>query len=168
MENGCVLLPEWMEEVKFSTHGSQISANSLQSMPQGDRCLSGGGRRPCDGFPPPSLIGLMRNPNWTRIGLSSSVILGECVCVVGPSVLLAGGVGGFDPWEKSDSRAQANPCIMFQGYRLRSEDVVPFFFARRPIGSCNLVLFVHHRLMRGEKSVHDSRIGAEPFVHCET
>ena len=42
------------------------------------------------------------------------------------------------------------------------------FFARRPIGSCNLVLFVHHRLMRGEKSVHDSRIGAEPFVHCET
>ena len=43
-----------------------------------------------------------------------------------------------------------------------------FFFARRPIGSCNLVLFVHHRLMRGEKSVHDSRIGAEPFVHCET
>ena len=22
--------------------------------------------------------------------------------------------------------------------------------------------------MRGEKSVHDSRIGAEPFVHCET
>ena len=43
-----------------------------------------------------------------------------------------------------------------------------FFFARRPIGSCNLVLFVHHRLMRGEKSVHDSRIGAKPFVHCET
>ena len=42
------------------------------------------------------------------------------------------------------------------------------FFARRPIGPCNLVLFVHHRLMRGEKSVHDSRIGAEPFVHCET
>ena len=42
------------------------------------------------------------------------------------------------------------------------------FFARRPIGSCNLVLFVHHRLMRSEKSVHDSRIGAEPFVHCET
>ena len=45
--------------------------------------------------------------------------------------------------------------------------LVIFFFARRPIGSCNLVLFVHHRLMRGEKSVHDSRIGAEPFVHCE-
>ena len=43
-----------------------------------------------------------------------------------------------------------------------------FFFARRPIGSCNLVLLVHHRLMEGEKSVHDSRIGAEPFVHCET
>ena len=43
-----------------------------------------------------------------------------------------------------------------------------FFFARRPIGSCNLVLFVHHRLMRGEKSVHDSRIGAKPFVQCET
>ena len=42
------------------------------------------------------------------------------------------------------------------------------FFARRPIGSCNLVLFVHHRLMRGEKSVHNSRIGAKPFVHCET
>ena len=45
---------------------------------------------------------------------------------------------------------------------------INFFFARRPIGSCNLVLFVHHRLMRGEKSVHDSRIGAKPFVHCET
>ena len=42
------------------------------------------------------------------------------------------------------------------------------FFARRPIGSCNLVLLVHHRSMGGEKSVHDSRIGAEPFVHCET
>ena len=42
------------------------------------------------------------------------------------------------------------------------------FFARRPIGSCNLVLFIHHRLMRGEKSVHNSRIGAKPFVHCET
>ena len=42
------------------------------------------------------------------------------------------------------------------------------FFARRPIGPCNLVLLVHHRLMDGEKSVHDSRIGAEPFVHCET
>ena len=50
---------------------------------------------------------------------------------------------------------------------LGTEDA-DFFFARRPIGSCNLVLFVHHRLMRGEKSVHDSRIGAEPFVHCET
>ena len=45
---------------------------------------------------------------------------------------------------------------------------VSFFFARRPIGPCNLVLFVHHRLMRGEKPVHDSRIGAEPFLHCET
>ena len=43
-----------------------------------------------------------------------------------------------------------------------------FFFARRPIGSCNLVLFIHHRLMRGEKSVHNSRIGAKPFLHCET
>ena len=43
-----------------------------------------------------------------------------------------------------------------------------FFFARRPIGSCNLVLFVHHRLMRSEKSVQNSRIGAKPFVHCET
>ena len=42
------------------------------------------------------------------------------------------------------------------------------FFARRPIGPCNLVLFVHHRLMRDEKPVHDSRIGAEPFLHCET
>ena len=129
MENGCVLLPEWMEEVKSSTHGSQISANSLHSVPQGGRCLSGGGRRPCDGFPPPSLIGLMRNPNWTRIGLSSSVILGECVCVVGLSVLLVGGVGGFVPWAASDSRmARANPCIIFQGYRLRSEDVVPIGF----------------------------------------
>ena len=29
-------------------------------------------------------------------------------------------------------------------------------------------LFVHHRLMRGEKSVHNFRIGAKPFVHCET
>ena len=46
--------------------------------------------------------------------------------------------------------------------------MMTLFFARRPIGSCNLVLFVHHRLMRGEKSVHDSRIGAKPFVHCET
>ena len=73
MENGCVLLPEWMEEVKSSTHGSQISASSLHNVPQGDRCLSGGGRRPCDGFPPPSLIGLMRNPNWTRIGLRHPV-----------------------------------------------------------------------------------------------
>ena len=44
----------------------------------------------------------------------------------------------------------------------------PIFVARRPIGSCNLVLFVHHWLMRGEKAVHDSRIGAKPFVHCET
>ena len=31
------------------------------------------------------------------------------------------------------------------------------FFARRPIGRCNLVLLVHHRSMGGEKSVHDSR-----------
>ena len=38
----------------------------------------------------------------------------------------------------------------------------------KPIGPCNLVLLVHHRLMGGEKSVHDSRIGAEPFLHCET
>ena len=29
-------------------------------------------------------------------------------------------------------------------------------------------LFIHHRLMRGKKSVHNSRIGAKPFVHCET
>ena len=36
-----------------------------------------------------------------------------------------------------------------------------FFFARRPIGPCNLVLFVHHRLMRGEKPVHDSRIAVK-------
>ena len=42
------------------------------------------------------------------------------------------------------------------------------FFARRPIGSCNLVLFIHHWLMRGRKSVHNSRIGAKPFLHCET
>ena len=55
------------------------------------------------------------------------------------------------------SRSYCAPCI-----------TLFLFFARRPIGSCNLVLFVHHRLMRGEKSVHDSRIGAEPFVHCET
>ena len=45
---------------------------------------------------------------------------------------------------------------------------IGFFFARRPIGSCNLVLFIHHRLMRGGKSVHNSRIGAKPFLHCET
>ena len=55
---------------------------------------------------------------------------------------------------------------IFNAQRILSN--VDFFFARRPIGPCNLVLFVHHRLMRGEKSVHDSRIGAEPFVHCET
>ena len=55
--------------------------------------------------------------------------------------------------------------FLYLNERLRTLDA---FFARRPIGSCNLVLFVHHRLMRGEKSVHDSRIGAEPFVHCET
>ena len=121
---------EWIEEVKSSTQGSQISANSLHSIPQqGERFLSGGGRRPCDGFPAPSLIGLIRNPNWTRIGLSSNVILGECVCVVGLSVLLVGGVEGFAPWAASDSRmARANPFIMFQGYRLRSEDVVPTGF----------------------------------------
>ena len=55
---------------------------------------------------------------------------------------------------------------LFTDARNEGSDVL--FFARRPIGSCNLVLFVHHRLMRGEKSVHDSRIGAKPFVHCET
>ena len=96
---------------------------------KGERFLSDGGRRPCDGFPPPSLIGLMRNPNWTRNGLSSKVILDECVCVVGLSVLLVGGVAGFAPWEASDSRmARANPFIIFQGHRLRSEDVVPTGF----------------------------------------
>ena len=58
------------------------------------------------------------------------------------------------PWHSEESLTPLEPWI--------------FFFARRPIGPCNLVLLVHHRLMRGEKSVHDSRIGAEPFVHCET
>ena len=49
--------------------------------------------------------------------------------MVGLSVLLVGGVGGLAPWEASDSRmARANPFIIFQGYRLRSEDVVPTGF----------------------------------------
>ena len=66
-------------------------------------------------------------------------------------------------------------CVVSEGFTMVWNGVVSEgfrgvsdFFARRPIGPCNLVLFVHHRLMRGEKYVHDSRIGAEPFVHCET
>ena len=67
-------------------------------------------------------------------------------------------------------RSKHSRCADIVEFQRRPKSVTAswFFFARRPIGSCNLVLFVHHRLMRGEKSVHDSRIGAEPFVHCET
>ena len=38
-----------------------------------------------------------------------------------------------------------------------------FFFARRPIGSCNLVLFVHHRLMRGENLYMILELGRSPL-----
>ena len=54
------------------------------------------------------------------------------------------------------------------GHNFKEDWDKVFFFARRPIGSCNLVLFIHHWLMRGRKSVHNSRIGAKPFLHCET
>ena len=35
------------------------------SLARPDVRLSGGGNFPGDGFPPPSLSGLVRNPNWT-------------------------------------------------------------------------------------------------------
>ena len=68
---------------------------------------------------------------------------------------------------------QEPALVMFQELLEHADQMLPdswtpLFFARRPIGSCNLVLFVHHRLMRSEKSVQNSRIGAKPFVHCET
>ena len=37
------------------------------------------------------------------------------------------------------------------------------FLARRPIGSCNLVLLVHHRLMRSENLYKILELGRSPL-----
>ena len=42
-----------------------------------------------------------------------------------------------------------------------------FFFCSQAVGSCNLVLYVHHRLIEKWKSVHDSWIGAMPIVQVK-
>ena len=77
-----------------------------------------------------------------------------------------------NPCFESQSSQSSSPDGIFDHFLCREMlyglPILIIFFCSQPIGSCNLVLFVHHRLMRGEKSVHDSRIGAKPFVHCET
>ena len=41
------------------------------------------------------------------------------------------------------------------------------FFCSQAVGSCNLVLFIHHSKMRRWKSVQNSRIGAMPIVQMK-